>query len=120
MTAYSLNVLLVEDQRLIQKATSRLLSKFNFKVSIASTGAQALEMAKDNNYDLILMDIGLPDYDGLTVTSEIRQINTSVPIIGLTAQELTEDEYSNCGMNDLIIKPLSTEKVLRVVYYNIK
>ncbi len=104
-------ILLVEDNVLIQKAVAALLCKLNNNVDIASCGGKALELAHQAIYDLIFMDIGLPDMDGFTVSRQIREFNTEIPIIALTAH--LDQEYRNicleAGINEIITKPLTVE-----------
>lgn len=113
-------VLMVEDLKVAQKVAKLILGNdLGCAVDIAETGAQALELANKNNYDLIFMDLGLPDIDGLTVTETIRKSDTQpkVPIIALTAHG-SEDYKSRCmevGMNDFIVKPIKVEDGSRLI-----
>ncbi len=113
-------VLLVEDVTIAQKLAKIALSELSCDVDVADTGMQALEFAEKNQYDLILMDLGLPDIDGITVAENIRRINelyADVPIIALTAHD--DQEYkSNCldiGMTDYLVKPFSSEDGRRLL-----
>jgi two-component system, OmpR family, aerobic respiration control sensor histidine kinase ArcB len=105
-------ILLVEDNPLIQKGVVHTLNKLHCFVDVAGTALQALEKIKFNHYDLIFLDIGLPDYDGLWVCQQIRALSTSqsqIPIIALTAHE--DAEYTQvclkAGMNSILSKPLT-------------
>ncbi len=104
-------VLLVEDNSLIQKGATNTLNKLNCYVDIAANGTQALEMARIHQFDLILLDIGLPDYDGFWVATQIRQLaeHQFTPIIALTGHidEQYRQECIDVGMNDFISKPLT-------------
>lgn len=106
-------VLLVEDDYLIKKISVILLKQLNCIVDVASTGKKALEYIKNTQYNLILMDIGLPDIDGITVTRKIRQsanLNQSVPIITLTAHSF-DPEYMvqslDAGADEYLVKPFN-------------
>lgn len=108
------NVLLVEDNILNQVLASKILSDWKWNVDLAENGLIAIEKVKKNNFDVILMDIQLPEMDGLEATKEIRKRfpypKSSVPIIALTAHALT-GEAENCikaGMNDYVSKPIDT------------
>jgi two-component system, OmpR family, aerobic respiration control sensor histidine kinase ArcB len=104
-----------------------LLTKCDCIVDAASNGIEALKLLTENSYDIIFMDIGLPDTDGLSLTETIRKAdgkNKTVPIIILTAH--ADNEYRNrsiwAGADDFIVKPLTPEnceKALRafVPYY---
>src|ERR1700693_59855 len=104
-------VLLVEDNQIISRISKDLLESLNCTVDIAPDGKTALELVDEFYYDLILMDIGLPDIDGYKVTQDIRTCDITTPIIAITAH--TEDEErQKCievGMNEMITKPLTQE-----------
>lgn len=109
---YKYKILLVEDMKIAQKIASLRLAELGCDVDTAETGTQALELINKRKYDLIFMDLGLEDMDGLTVTETIRKMEgqgSHVPIVALTAHE-AEDIKENCfrvGMNDFLVKPLT-------------
>lgn len=105
-------VLLVEDVPLIQIIHKRILETLQCEIDIAINGQQALEMFNEK-YDLIFMDIGLPDKNGIEVTHYIRRQSTDIPIVGLTAFKVDEiiEECIEAGMNDVLIKPTSLEQL---------
>ncbi len=117
MTERKDTILIVEDNELVAEFTKINFSNLNCDVDVALDGKTALEYAKQKTYDLILMDLGLPDIDGYTVTQEIRsnellRNNASTPILALTAH-ITNEEQERCiqmGMHAIIIKPLLREK----------
>ncbi|MES2998023.1 MAG: ATP-binding protein [Pseudomonadota bacterium] len=109
-------VLVVEDNPIAAKVAKGILLSFNCQIDIAPDGKTALTLIEKNHYDLILMDIGLPDEEGCDMTRRLRlkqwQRNPSVPIIGLTAH-VDEDKKRRClenGMNAIYSKPLTPEK----------
>jgi signal transduction histidine kinase/CheY-like chemotaxis protein len=101
-------VLLVEDNEINQLMASELLTMCGFKVDIASNGREAVEMVAQHNYDIVLMDIQMPEMDGLTATRIIRQSANNIPILALTAHALAVDREKSleAGMNDHITKPI--------------
>ena len=101
-------VLLVEDNEINQIMASELLTLEGFKVDIASNGQEAVEMVAQHDYDIVLMDIQMPEMDGLTATRIIRQSANTIPILALTAHTLALDREKSleAGMNDHITKPL--------------
>lgn len=111
MQAYK--VLLVEDQPIALKVAQLTLKQANCLVDIATTGAEALQCVQSSTYDIIFMDLGLPDGDGLSTALTIRKYyrNNYVPIVILTAHSDLETK-TNClqaGMDEFIVKPLSLE-----------
>jgi PAS domain S-box-containing protein len=117
-----LNLLLVEDDKICQLVASQYAASLGFNVITANCGSEALELSQKNNYDLILMDIGLPDIGGNDVTVVIRQnekmkkVSPSSVIIGLTAHA-SEEIKSKCtasGIDKIITKPLTYSKMLEI------
>ena len=116
-----IHILVVEDNKINQLVVSKMLKKLGMKVTLASQGFEALEKVETNDFDLILMDIQMPEMDGYRATAEIRRhavaSKRDVPIIALTASAfLTEKEKAVLfGMNDHVGKPFSpgelTEKI---------
>lgn len=103
-------VLLVEDNEFNQAVAMELLEKAELQVDLAKDGCEALELVREEPYELILMDIQMPEMDGFEATREIRRLpgRGSLPIIALTANAMTEtrEECLQAGMNDLIAKPI--------------
>jgi len=113
----TLSVLLVEDNSLNQLLAEKIITNWNWKVEIVGNGLLALDKLKDNDYDIILMDIQLPEMDGYEATKRIRNTfpapKCNIPIIAMTAHAITGEDLKckNAGMDDYISKPFE-EKVL--------
>jgi PAS domain S-box-containing protein len=111
------HLLLVEDNPINQDMTTQVLEAAGMMVSIAADGKQALNMASDKLYDLVLMDIQMPVMDGLAATVAIRRLPgwADIPIIAMTANVFTEDRDRclKAGMNDHLPKPLEMETLYR-------
>ncbi|HSQ46745.1 MAG TPA: response regulator, partial [Lutibacter sp.] len=110
----NIKVLVVEDIALNQLLMKTLLNDFGFEHDIASNGKIALEKLQGNNYDIILMDLQMPEMDGFEATDYIRnKMKLNIPIIALTANVTTVDleKCKAVGMNDYISKPVE-EKIL--------
>lgn len=114
-----LKILLVEDNLLNQRIVLFSLNKFNHEVTIANNGLEAVEIFKESEFDVILMDIMMPIMDGLEATVKIREVegmsNTGkrTPIIALTANTMDNDR-SKClsyGMDEFMAKPFDMEKL---------
>ncbi|WP_193786635.1 response regulator, partial [Legionella drozanskii] len=108
-------VLVVEDNAIAQTVAKALLKQLNCEAHIAETGRKAVDLWRINHYDLIFMDIGLPDIDGYEVTHQIRiqelTRKTHTPIIALTAHAGDENKKRciDAGMNAVITKPLTAQ-----------
>ena len=114
-------ILIVEDNRINQMVTKKILQKSNTICSIAENGEEAVAMVKEEDYDLILMDINMPKKNGMEATAEIRQFNTVVPILALTAVEVEEMRQMiyESGMNDIVVKPYDINKFTQTLLKNI-
>ncbi len=117
---FSLNVLLVEDNEVNQLVASKYLQKWGIYPDLADNGRIALEKAQANTYDIILMDLQMPEMDGYEATKSIRQINShyaEIPIIALTAASYGEikEKVANAGMNEFITKPFSPTELMDII-----
>jgi CheY-like chemotaxis protein len=106
-----LHLLVVEDNKINQVITKKMLGKKGISCHVADNGYQAIKLAKENNYDLILMDIHMPGISGLKTTEEIRKFNSNIPIIALTALSLDDstDDFFASGCNNIITKPFKPD-----------
>jgi signal transduction histidine kinase/CheY-like chemotaxis protein len=104
-------VLLVEDNKINQVITKKIIAKQNMTCDIADDGYQAIDYARSNRYDFILMDIHMPGISGIEATKEIRKFDVSTPIIALTAISLDENkgDFLKNGFNEVISKPFDPE-----------
>ena len=113
-----LKILVAEDNELNQKIAGFILLKQSAKVDAALNGREAVEFLKKNDYDIILMDVHMPEMDGFEATDYIRKtMKNNVPIIGVTAS-YWQEEYDECikiGMNTCITKPLFPEKLCKLI-----
>lgn len=116
ISPHSLNVLLVEDIEVNVVVAKAMLSKFGCEVDVAMTGADAFELFEANSYDLILLDIQLPDMTGVEIAQKLREryeageVDYLPLLIALTANIVqTKADYQQQGMDDVLRKPLSLE-----------
>lgn len=121
MATLKYKILLVEDMEIAQTMGALVLTEMGCEVRIAETGKEATEQADKENFDMIFMDLGLPDIDGFSTTEEIRKQEIKkqkkhVPIIALTAHEGEHVEITclDAKMDDFLAKPLTQEKVLQM------
>ncbi len=109
-------ILLVEDNEMNRDMLSRRLQKKGYEVSMALDGRQGVEMAKSGGYDLVLMDMSLPEIDGWEATRQLRTVpeTRDVPIIGLTAHAMAGDRQKalEAGCNDYDTKPVELPRLL--------
>ncbi len=107
-------VLVVDDEPSIVDAVATALRYEGFQVEEAGTGREALKAAETQRPDLIVLDIMLPDLDGLEVTRRLRQDGLRVPVLFLTARDSTEDKVSGLtvGGDDYVTKPFSLAEVV--------
>ncbi len=113
-----LKILVVEDIALNQLLMKTVLDDFGFECDIADNGLIAIEKLKTTNYDLVLMDLQMPEMNGFEATHHIRHVmNSNVPIIALTADVTTVDleKCTEVGMNDYIAKPLDEKLLYRKI-----
>ncbi len=109
-------ILLVEDNEMNRDMLSRRLQRKGFEVAVAVDGRQGVEMAKSDSYDLILMDMSLPEIDGWEATRRLRAEpgTQSIPIIALTAHAMAGDRERalEAGCNDYDTKPIELPRLL--------
>ena len=112
---FPLTILIAEDNFVNQKLIERILSKLGYLTDTASDGVQALEFLNEKEYNVILMDVRMPEMDGHEVTQAIRRMPIKQPyIIAMTANVMSSDrdECFQVGMNDFIPKPIIMEEVI--------
>ena len=109
----SASILSVEDDKQIAKMLELTLAGEGYRVLSASTGQRAIEEVRTRNPDLVLLDLGLPDADGIAVLADIRA-NTEAPIIVISADTLERDNVRalDSGANDYLTKPFSTPELM--------
>ncbi|APG60039.1 tetratricopeptide repeat-containing hybrid sensor histidine kinase/response regulator [Christiangramia salexigens] len=117
----SRKILIVDDNRINQVVTKRILEKKDFQCYVAGDGKEAIKLVKENDYDLILMDVNMPGMTGMEACREIRKFNNEVPVVALTAVEVEEirEEIQIAGMNDIIVKPYDVQQFFQILYKNL-
>ena len=124
--AKSLRILLAEDNLFNQMIALKLLAKLGYQADCALNGVEVLKLIEQKSYDLILMDLQMPEMDGLEATRQIRQMESArgvsnltnqIKIVAMTANVMNEDR-ENClkvGMNDFISKPVRIEEIAKIL-----
>jgi len=115
--AGTLRILLAEDNKINQKFALALLGRSGHKIDVAENGHQAVDAVRRADYDLVLMDIQMPELDGVQATRQIRALpapKCSVPIIALTAHAMSgaREQYIQAGMDDYVSKPIEPNVLL--------
>jgi DNA-binding response OmpR family regulator len=109
-----MNILIVEDEKSLADEIAEFLKSENFLCELAYTGEDASEKIAVNLYDFVLLDLGLPDYDGLDLISEARKNNSEVSFIIITARGAVEDKVKglDLGADDYLAKPFALPELL--------
>ncbi len=120
MRRHQFNILVVEDDEVNISMQKKILEEAGYIVLGAKNGKYAFEMIQSKHFDLITMDIRMPDVDGIMATKEIRRLgnsNKDIPIIAVTGLALKDEakKFLNAGMNDIIFKPLNIHDYLDVI-----
>lgn len=114
------NILLAEDNLINQKVAATLLAAMGHRITIASNGAEAVQKIKQETYDLVLMDIHMPEMDGLEALEYIRDMPEplrSIPVIALTANAMKGDreKYLHAGMDGYVAKPIDSAALAQTI-----
>ncbi|WP_241780997.1 response regulator [Cochleicola gelatinilyticus] len=114
-------VLVVEDNKINQMITKKILEKNKMECQVADNGMDAIKLVERNNFDIILMDIHMPGISGIEATQKIRDFNKEIPIIALTAVTIDEnlDDFYRAGFNEIIPKPFKTEEFFEKIYHTL-
>lgn len=107
------NILVIDDEPQIQRALRTILSAHHYRVSVARSGEEGLALAVAEHPDVIILDLGLPDMDGIQVCEQLR-LWTQVPIIILSVRSEENDKVRalDKGADDYLVKPFGTEELL--------
>lgn len=109
-----MRILLVEDEAKVASFVKRGLKEAGYAVDTAENGEDGLFLAENNPYDLVVLDIMLPVYDGITVCRKLRQRGIDVPVLMLTARDQVDDKISglDAGADDYLTKPFAFPELL--------
>ena len=113
------NILLVDDVKINQLITQKTLTKKEINCITADNGEDAILRAKEQEFDLILMDIHMPGIGGVEATKQIRLFNTTIPIIALTAITIEKEDlirFNEAGFNDILSKPFKADTFFKKIY----
>lgn len=111
-------ILVVEDNKINQMITKKILTKMELKCDIVDNGEDAVQKIKDNNYNIILMDIHMPGISGMEATKRVRAFDKELTIFALTAVTIEDKmhEFEEAGFTDIIPKPFKQEEFEKKLY----
>lgn len=114
----SVKILVVEDNKINQMITKKILTKMNLKCDIVDNGEEAVDMIKTNDYNIILMDIHMPGISGIEATKIVRTFDKELTIFALTAVTIEDkmQEFEEAGFTDIIPKPFKQEEFEKKLY----
>ncbi|MFY0712957.1 response regulator [Seonamhaeicola sp. NFXS20] len=114
----NVKILVVEDNKINQMITKKILTKMNLKCDIIDNGTDAVDMIKNNNYNVILMDIHMPGISGIEATKIVRTFDKELTIFALTAVTIEDKmhEFEEAGFTDIIPKPFKQEEFEKKLY----
>ena len=115
-------ILVVEDNKINQMITRKILEKNKMICAVADNGETAIEKVSKEHFDLVLMDIHMPGISGLETTERIRTFNKDIPILALTAVTIDENinRFHEAGLNDIIPKPYKLEEFFQKIHNALK
>ena len=113
----NINILLAEDNIINQRVAQTIFKNLGYEITIAQNGQDCVDKVKENKFDIIFMDIMMPEKDGLEATSEIRSAGYKLPIVAMTANAREEDKTKafDSGMNHYLAKPVRIEEIKEVL-----
>ena len=107
----NIKILVVEDNKINQMITKKILNKMNLNCELVDNGEAAVDLVKNNHYDVVLMDIHMPGISGIEATTMIRTFDKELTIFALTAVTIEDKmhEFDEAGFTDIISKPFKQE-----------
>jgi signal transduction histidine kinase/CheY-like chemotaxis protein len=113
----NLSILVADDNFINQKVAKSIFKNLGFEVEFASDGNEALERVKTNGFDIVFMDLNMPEMDGFQASMEIRRLGYKLPIVAMTGHvnEEIKEKAKNCGIDDYITKPTKVETVKKIL-----
>jgi len=114
-------VLVAEDSSVIQNLTKKILQFQNYEITAVKNGKEVMKELEKGSFDIILMDINMPQMDGMTCAQEIRKLpdatKAAIPIVAITgnAKNYSEEDFKLAGINAYLQKPLDFDRLVEVV-----
>lgn len=117
----SKKVLIADDSSVIQTLTKKILITLDYDTVGTKSGSKVMDLVKNNEFDIILMDINLPGVDGMELTKQIRELSdkkkAKTPVIAISGNyhNYTKEDFAAVGIDDLLIKPLNYDALVSAV-----
>lgn len=113
----NLQILVAEDNPINQKVAKTIFKNIGFEIDFARNGIEVLSMVEQKNYDIIFMDVMMPEKDGLETTIDLKKMNNNIPIVAMTANINAADKVKalSIGMHDYITKPVKVDIVKKIL-----
>ena len=117
----SKKVLIADDSSVIQTLTKKILITLDYDTVGTKSGSKVMDLVKNNEFDIILMDINLPGVDGMELTKQIRELSdkkkAKTPVIAISGNyhNYTKEDFVAVGIDDLLIKPLNYDALVSAV-----
>jgi two-component system response regulator AtoC len=110
-------ILVVDDDRSLVESIKEYISNFNYSLDVAQSGQEALARVSTGNYDLVMLDINLPDFSGMDVLKSLKETNSSLPVLVMTGFVSTDAaiEAMKLGAHEFITKPFNLDRVMGIV-----
>ena len=113
----NLSILLAEDNLFNRKVNQTLFKSLGFEIDLAQNGNEVIKMVKNKNYDIVFMDLIMPELDGFETSAQLRKMNYTMPIVALTAVETDNAKQLAIenGINDYLVKPATIEDIRKIL-----
>jgi len=113
----NLSILLAEDNLFNRKVNQTLFKSLGFEIDLAQNGNEVIKMVKNKNYDIVFMDLLMPELDGFETSAQLRKMNYTMPIVALTAVETDNAKQLAIenGINDYLVKPATIEDIRKIL-----
>jgi DNA-binding NtrC family response regulator len=110
-------ILVVDDDRSLVESIKEYISNFNYSLDVAQSGQEALARVSTGNYDLVMLDVNLPDFSGMDVLKSLKETNSSLPVLVMTGFISTDAaiEAMKLGAHEFITKPFNLDRVMGIV-----
>ncbi len=118
----NIKILMAENDELVFLIGQKILSNLNARVVNAEDGQMAVDLVRNGDFDIVLMDVHMPVMDGMTATKEIRKFNPTIPIIVVTSDKSNEirSDFSGLSISDIVYQPYDPEYLYTVIWNTIQ